>query len=374
MGFVRRTASSCNTRVPGPRRALAFSSLDEASVRTVLECIDLSHVRTLVVADGRARIVPFARRLDAQPPTSLTHLTHVVLEDYSWNISDEDSWYFEDGSFSLDAPNLETLKLKNCFLDLICPALTSLDIEYDGCLSPRAGGEKVASALLHCPGLKTLRLRNSLNFEVFDNVVQTGWPALLINITELPDLEHLSLTGPAHSIEELLWLIWFPPTTVVHLDLARCFHEYLSQEFSTIAVEHDIRFGQEITRVRMWKTASLVELTPAIRFGTSMKDNDLNPHFEVIVQDHSATRWSTVINCFARKVRSDSVYSLALTLPFTEYSGEAVKRWIGIFDRFPNLKVLFPKHHVLRALDDSDHGSEHRMRSFVANLTASSLV
>ncbi|KAI0033226.1 hypothetical protein K488DRAFT_70003 [Vararia minispora EC-137] len=189
-------------------------------------------------------------------------------------------------------------------------------------------------------------------FEVFDNVVQTGWPALVIDITDLPDLEYLSVTGPAHSIEELLWLIWFPPATVVHLDVWQDV-----SEFSTIAIEHDVRFGQEVTRVRMWKCASLLELTPAIRFGASIEDDDLKPHFEITVRDHDAGRWMTVVNCFARKVMSDSVYSLALTLPFSEYSGEAVVRWIEVLDRFPKLKVLFPKHLVLRALDDSDRGT-----------------
>ncbi|KAI0030118.1 hypothetical protein K488DRAFT_72431 [Vararia minispora EC-137] len=346
-----------------PSQAMAFSSLDEASVGTVLERIDISHVRTLVVADGRARIAPFAKRLNAQPAASLDLLTHVVLEDYSWNISDKDAWYFEEGACGLNAANLETLRLKNCFVDLNCPALTSLDIEYDGRLSPRVGGEKLASALIRCPALKTLRLRNSQSFEVFDTIIQHGWPAPILDITELPELEHLSITGPAHSIEELLWLIWFPPTTVVHLDvcvwpvgvpdivrqLARCFQEHLSQEFTTMAIDHDVRFGQEVTRIRMWKSASLIELIPAIRFGVAMKDDDLKPHFEITVRDHEAGRWMTVVNCFTRKMMSDL------------YSGEVVLRWVEVLDRFPNLKVLFPKHHVLRALDASDLGTEHRI-------------
>ncbi|KAI0026818.1 hypothetical protein K488DRAFT_91825 [Vararia minispora EC-137] len=36
-----------------PSPAMAFSSLDEASVGTILESIDISRVRTLIVADGR---------------------------------------------------------------------------------------------------------------------------------------------------------------------------------------------------------------------------------------------------------------------------------------------------------------------------------
>ncbi|KAI0029771.1 hypothetical protein K488DRAFT_72713 [Vararia minispora EC-137] len=338
-----------------PSQALAFSSADEASVGAVLESIDLSRVRTLIVADGRARIAPFAKRLDAQP-ASLPLLSHIVLEDYSWNISDEDACYFEDGSCCLHAPNLKTVKLKNCFLDLNCSALTSLDIEYDGRVSPRAGGDKLASVLLGCSALKTLRLHNSQSFQVFDNVVQNEWPDLEIDVADLPDLEYLSITGPAHSIEEVLWLVWFPPTTVVHLDvcvwpvgvpdvvrqLARCFHDHLSQDFRTIAIDHDIRFGQVVTRMRMWKSASLVELIPAIRFGVLMKGDDFKPHLEITVRDHDAGRWSTVVNSFVRKVRSGSVHSLALTLPFTEYSGDAVLRWIEVLDRFPNLKRVRP--------------------------------
>ncbi|KAI0034601.1 hypothetical protein K488DRAFT_83786 [Vararia minispora EC-137] len=369
-----------------PSQALAFSSADEDSVNAILESIDLRQVRVLTVMDGRVRVFPFANQLDVQSTTaSLATLSHLILEDCSWNISKREAIYLARAGCCLTAHNLETLKLKNCFMDLVCGALTSLDIEYDGCLLPRPCVPTMIDALLCCPALKTLRLHNALCVEPFIDITEDPFDAF--DVVELPDLNYLSLTGPAHSLEELLTLLVFPRTTVVHLDaciwpisapdivrqLARPFREHLMQQFVTVAVDHDVLFSQQLTRVRMWRDASLHNLGPAIRFGASSDESIPNPHFEVIVRDHSPGRWFTVVNCFARKVESESVRSLALSLPSAEYSPEVVPLWIEILDRFPRLSELYPKLRIARSMQESSPASEHRLHTIVAGLSPVSL-
>ncbi|KAI0033063.1 hypothetical protein K488DRAFT_85295 [Vararia minispora EC-137] len=342
-----------------PSQAMAFSSADEASVDSILECIDFHRVRVLTVADGRAHVFPFATHLNEQGSTDpLASLTHVILEAYSWNISRREAVYLASAGCCLNAPNLETLRLKNCFMDLECEALTSLDIQYDGSLLPRPSAAIIVEALSCCPALTTLRLHNALCVEEVIDITDDPFGAFLI--VELRDLEYLSATGPAHSLEDLLTHLSFPPATVVHLDaciwpvgapdivrqLARPFREHLLQDFVTVAVDHDVHYSQQLTRVRMWKKAGLVNLGPAIRFGVSSDDSGPRPHFEVTVRDHSPGRWVTVVNCFARRLEPDSVRSLALSLPSAEFSAEAVPRWIEILDRFPRLTVLYPKLRI----------------------------
>ncbi|KAI0027827.1 hypothetical protein K488DRAFT_90416 [Vararia minispora EC-137] len=290
-----------------PSQVLTFSSADEDSVNTILENIDLRRVRTLTVVDGRVRVFPFVDKLDEQSTiASLATLSHLILEGYSWNISQREAILLAGADCCLCAHNLETVKLKNCFMDLVCRALTSLDIEYDA--------------------LRTLRLHNALCIEMV--IDMTADPFDTFNIVNLLDLQYLSLTGPAHSLEDLLTLLVFPCTTVVHLDaciwpasapdivhqLARAFGEHLLQDFVTVAVDHDVFFSQQLTHVRMWKEAPLENLACAIRFGLASDQTVPTPLFEVT------------------KIKSASVCSLALSLPSTEYSIEAVPHWIEILD------------------------------------------
>ncbi|KAI0027171.1 hypothetical protein K488DRAFT_91211 [Vararia minispora EC-137] len=336
----------------------AYSTADEHSVSIILEDLNLALVQSLRLADGRARVFPYAKRLGAQGPHTLTRLTHLVLEDFSWNVTQEQARYLASGRCRLKAYNLKTLRLKNCFMSLHCWAVTSVDIEYDGSLLPRPRASTFATALLGCRTLNFLRLHDCLCPDVFVD----HWQSDDIDKTELPALKYLSVTGPAHSLEELLVLLWFPPETVVHLDtrvspdgapdivrlLARACHGYLSAlNFVSVTIDHDIRFSQNISHVRMWRDAGLVELLPIIWLGASAKALDPSPHFDLTVRDSENGRWPTVVNCFTRKLKSDSVKTLALVLPSAEYSAEAVRNWIEILDRFPKLAVLFPKHHVL---------------------------
>ncbi|KAI0026548.1 hypothetical protein K488DRAFT_92346 [Vararia minispora EC-137] len=336
----------------------AFSTADEHSVGIILEDLNLALVRSLRLADGRACVFPYAKRLGAQGPHTLTRLTHLVLEDFSWNVTQEQAQYLASGRCRLKAYNLKTLRFKNCFMSLHCWAVTSVDIEYDGSLLSRPRASTFATALLGCRALNFLRLRDCLCPDVFVD----HWQSDDIDKTELPALKYLSVSGPAHSLEELLVLLWFPPETVVHLDasvspvgapdivrlLARACHGYLSaRSFVSVTIDHDIRFSQHISRVRMWREAGLVELLPIIRLGASAKGLDPSPHFDLTVRDSENGRWPTVVNCFTRKLNSDSVKTLALVLPSAEYSAEAVRNWIDILDRFPKLAVLFPKHRVL---------------------------
>ncbi|KAI0028913.1 hypothetical protein K488DRAFT_73391 [Vararia minispora EC-137] len=347
-----------------PSQALAYTPVDVGHVGVILRNIDLSRVRSLKICDGRVRVWRFARALDLHGAFfSLSNLTHLELQDYSWNIKHAHASFLAEGNFQLQAPNLETLILKNCFMVLSCRNLSSVVIEYDGDLLPRPGASVFASALADCPSLKTLRVLNALSPQVVVDLTQQ--PFDLSELVDLPVLEYLSVTGPAHSVEGLLVLLCFPRETVVHVDaciwpsgapditrqLARTFQEHLMQDFATVAVDQFDQCTQEITRVRMWKSATLTDVMPAIRFGACADEGIPMPHFDVTVRNHVAGQWATVVNSFARRVRADSVRSLALALPSAAYAAGAVARWIGILDRFPKLAVLFPKRRLVRSLN-----------------------
>ncbi|KAI0027029.1 hypothetical protein K488DRAFT_74875 [Vararia minispora EC-137] len=356
--FQERAGSSpIDVIIAGDRPLLlsqpqAFSPADEGSVSIILEDLDFAQVRSLVLTDGHARAYPYAKKLSSQSPQTLSRLSDLSL-------------FLTSGRCRLKATNLKTLKLRNCFMGLCYWSLTSVDIEYDGWLLPQPRASTVTTALLGCRALVNLRLHNCLCPVAADEVAQAQWQANDLDITELLALECLSLKGPAHSLEGLLLLLWFPPEAVIHMDacvssdgapdimrlLARACHGSLSQDFVTVSIDHDNRFSQQLTRVRMWKEASMVDLFPAIRFGWSSKVLSPSPHFDVTL-------------------KSDSVKSLALTLPSSEYSAEAVRGWVEILERFPKLAALFPKHQVLRALDVFEPGAEHRMRAVVSNLSA----
>ncbi|KAI0029897.1 hypothetical protein K488DRAFT_88276 [Vararia minispora EC-137] len=310
--FVKRAGATLLTAemtgecplLPSP--ALAYTPADEASATQVLRNLRFSRFKSVRVADGRVRASLFAMELCTQSMVDpLMHLADLVLEDLPWTLSRDDTENLGRGVLSLHAPNLETLRLQNCFFDFACGNLRALEISFDGFSTPRPHTVAIVTALAGSPNVRSIKILDAINTDVLVDLTGPDPSALVL----LQSLDHLDVSGPALPIGELLAGLAFPQSTSVRVNawlssesvtgplrrITEALHENLFQNFSTIAVDNNPRFGVEVTRVRMWVEGDISCVGRALRFGDSADGEAPIPRIDWLFVALSSLRYRPYI-------------------------------------------------------------------------------
>ncbi|KAI0030509.1 hypothetical protein K488DRAFT_87707 [Vararia minispora EC-137] len=386
--FVERAGSSLLTaemsgeRPLLPNAALAYSPADEASGARVLRNLRFSRFKSVRVADGRVRACRFAMELCTQSMVDpLVHLAVLELEDLPWTLSREDTENLGRGVLTLHAPNLEKLRLKNCFFDFSCSNLRTLEVCFDGFSTPRPHTVAVVTALAGSPNIRSIKLFDAVSTNVLVDLTQPVPSSLVL----LQSLDRLDVSGPALPLGDLLASLAFPPGTSIRVDgwiwagtlsgsvrrITEALSDYLLQDFSTVAIDNDPQFGVEVTRIRMWVSGDISSVGYALRFGDSADGCAPVPRTDVTLRNHPRRRWARIVSRFMRKIKEDSVRSLAVSLPSYEYRGSAIARWIGVLDRFPALNELYPKGRILAGMESVRF--HHSLMALVRSLNGGSV-